>query len=73
MLCPYCEKEMQKGWINQERFSLKWVPDEDRGFMECLVEKDVIKLTALTKGGRLTVYHCENCRKFIIDENDIEV
>ena len=73
MICPYCENEMQKGWVNQERFSLKWIPDKDRGFMDCLFEKEVIKLTALSKTGRMIMYHCADCKKFVVDENDIEV
>ena len=73
MICPYCEEEMQKGWIEQERFGLRWTPCEKRGFLESLLEPHDIRLTSLSHGGRLIVYHCEKCRKFIIDENDIEV
>ena len=73
MICPYCENEMQKGWIDQDRMGLSWTPDEERGFLKSLLEPHDIRLTSLAYGGRLIVYHCEACKKFIIDENDIEV
>ena len=73
MICPYCEKEMQEGFVNQERMAIRWVPNEERGFMDCLLDRNVIKLTSLSSGGRVIVYHCADCKKFIVDENDIEV
>jgi len=72
MICPYCENEMQEGWVDQERFSLKWTPAEDRGLLEMLLQKNVIMLTSLEQGGRLVMYHCAECKKFIVDENDIK-
>ncbi|MBQ8518496.1 MAG: hypothetical protein IJ455_02675 [Agathobacter sp.] len=73
MICPYCENGMQRGWVDQERFALKWIPEEDRSFMEQLLDKNVIKLTSLSQSGRLIMYHCSECKKFIVDENEIEV
>lgn len=73
MICPYCENEMQKGWVDQERFSLKWIPAEKRSFMEMLLQANVIQLTSLSQGGRVIMYHCADCKKFIVDENDIKI
>ena len=73
MICPYCEEEMQIGWVDQDRYGLRWTPSDERGFLERIFESHDIGLTSIEHGGRLIVYHCETCRKFIIDENDIEV
>lgn len=73
MICPYCKNEMQKGWVYQERLALKWIPADDRNFLEQLMDTNVIKLTSLKQSGRVIMYHCAGCKKFIVDENDIEV
>lgn len=74
MICPYCEEIMQEGWIDQyQTYGLYWTPNEERGFLESIIDPHDIRLTSLAHGGRLIVYHCEKCRKFVIDENDIEV
>ncbi|WP_179632189.1 PF20097 family protein [Clostridium peptidivorans] len=28
MKCPYCGAEMKRGFISQDRYSLKWIPEE---------------------------------------------
>lgn len=72
MLCPYCNAEMEKGVIGQHDLTpITWISDN-------LIENAIlpihktIKLTALLKGGEIVTYYCENCKKFIIDENEIE-
>lgn len=73
MNCPYCNNEMEKGYIGQTEFlvPVTWVSDDVKEDTFLPIHK-TIKLTAMLKGGRLVTYHCENCKKFIIDENDIE-
>lgn len=76
MICPYCENEMQRGYVDQTdaRFGLRWKPDvEYSGLLDMIFSDDDIKLTSITKSGRLMMYHCEGCKKFIVDENEIEV
>lgn len=71
MNCPYCNNEMEKGAIGQHDLTpITWVSDDVKEDSFLPVHK-TIKLTALLKGGRMITYHCENCKKFIIDENDI--
>ena len=73
MKCPYCSNEMEKGYIAQSdfRFPLEWSPAERRtGIL--FSKKRNIKLTTALKGGNMTAYHCAECRKFIIDENELE-
>lgn len=72
MLCPYCNTEMEKGVIGQHDLTpITWVSENPKENSFLPIHK-TIKLTALLKGGEITTYHCENCKKFIIDENDIE-
>ena len=73
MLCPYCNTEMEKGYIGQDQLfvPITWISNNVREDTVLPIHK-TIKLTATLKGGEITTYHCENCKKFIIDENDVE-
>ena len=71
MKCPYCQSEMEKGHIDQGRFSLYWVSDKRKPDSFLPVHEN-IKLSSLFAGGRIITYRCGNCKKFIIDENDLE-
>ena len=67
MICPYCEQEMEKGYIDHSdfRFPLEWYPAKrDAGIFWS--RKNNIKLTSVTDSS-LTAYYCAACRKFIID------
>lgn len=34
MKCPFCKEEMKTGTISQDRYALKWVPeDADKGLL----------------------------------------
>lgn len=72
MKCPYCNTEMKSGYIGQSELlvPITWVSDDVKDDT-ILPIHETIKLTALLKGGRIITYHCEKCKKFIIDENDI--
>ena len=73
MKCPYCNNEMESGYIGQSELfvPITWVSDNVKEDA-ILPMRKTIKLTAMLKGGRLVTYHCETCKKFIIDENDVE-
>lgn len=73
MKCPYCNNEMESGYIGQSEMfvPITWVSDDVKEVVVLPIHK-TIKLTALLKGGRIITYHCEKCKKFIIDENDVE-
>ena len=72
MICPYCNREMQKGYI-QCRDGLHWTP-----------KKQVVSaLSGLGKGAVLIgneeglvpnttaiAYHCDECKKIIIDYSE---
>lgn len=67
MNCPYCSREMEKGYIDQTdfRFPLEWYPaNRETGFF--VSKKRTVRLTY---GGHVTAYRCEGCRKIMIDES----
>lgn len=68
MNCPYCNKKMEKGYIEQTHISnpIKWISNtcEDHLFVE---KSKIIKLTSILKGITITTYKCDECKKMIID------
>ena len=73
MMCPYCEGEMEKGYLDQTdiRFPLEWYPAKrDAGFWTS--KKRNVKLTSMGTGGNVIAYRCEWCEKIIIDCSNSE-
>lgn len=71
MKCPYCDKEMIAGRIYEDRYALKWVAEENnRGLLNVLPFVEGIKLTL--NDISVKVHYCPDCRKFIIDQDEIE-
>lgn len=70
MKCPYCEKEMERGCVEQPRFTpLMWYPTSaDMSLRER--NKRTIKLTSF--GGDMRVHYCAECKKFIIDQDELQ-
>lgn len=73
MKCPYCNNEMEKGRIGQSQLfvPVTWVSDNVKEDSVLPIHK-TINLTKTLKSGAIITYHCETCKKFIIDENDVE-
>ena len=70
MICPYCNCEMEKGFIDQARITIPvyWYPAErERGFFKS-VKRD-IKITSPFDS--TPAYYCKDCRKLIIDQDDL--
>lgn len=66
IMCPICNLTMKKGGIYQDRYPLKWIPEEkDKGSVFSPLTKG-IKLTSLDKS-YCTGFYCENCKKIIIN------
>lgn len=59
MQCPYCNSEMEKGIINQDRYPLKWKLEGPNA--------KKIKLTSFLEKTYVEAYLCNNCNKLIID------
>lgn len=74
MKCPFCSKEMIEGSITQDRYALKWVAlDKDRGLINFTPIVKGIKLTSALQNQSVKVFYCEQCRKFIIDQDNLLV
>jgi hypothetical protein len=66
-ICPYCGAKMKLGFINQDRYSLKWIPGgKDKGPLLQWFPKG-IKLTDPFANGNIESFYCEKCEKIIID------
>lgn len=68
MKCPYCYKEMVKGYIYGYRYSLKWMP-ENKNLLFGVWAKGCIELGNDEEPGRPKVeaYMCSECSKWFID------
>lgn len=66
MQCPFCKEDMMVGSIKQDRYALKWIPKGAKPFTKG------IKLTSMLTNIAVKVFYCEKCRKFIIDQDDLE-
>lgn len=73
MKCPYCNNEMESGYIGQSKLfvPITWVSDNVKEDAILPIHK-TINLTSTLKGGTITTYYCENCKKFIIDGNCVK-
>lgn len=74
MKCPYCSEEMEKGYVDQTRafFPLEWYPAKrEPGFW--VSNKRNIRLSSIWKSGNVIMHHCASCRKFIIDQNELNL
>ena len=69
MICPYCKKEMEKGFI-QSPHELAWLPGEKRHLFAAAQFHEgalVLSKLSLMKGSAVTAYLCRNCQKVLID------
>ena len=64
MECPYCKKEMQKGFILGERFGVRWYPEDSDLWAD--EERSIILATpGGAYGARTESWYCPECRKVI--------
>ena len=74
MKCPYCGKEMEQGYFYSPTWDFCWTPKNEKVHSFRNRPKDYEVL--LLKGGwnsiRIKVYRCIDCRKEVIDENDLQ-
>ena len=74
MNCPYCNKEMEEGYIAQDRYAITWRPIEAyNSVIKTIFSKNKIKLTSFSNNTEARVFYCKDCRKFIIDQDNIEI
>ena len=71
MKCPYCKKDMNKGFISQDRFALKWIPEEKyKGAIFQWFAKGIKLTDSYSNVDSVESYFCENCKKIVIDIED---
>lgn len=58
MKCPFCKEEMKTGTISQDRYALKWVPEES--------DKGLLNFTPFIKGIKLTSMSNLTVKVFIV-------
>ncbi len=72
MKCPYCDSEMEQGYI-QSPYEINWKKGNKRaffgnaGFHEGSV---VLSELSLLGGSAVTAFLCRDCKKVIIDYSD---
>lgn len=73
MNCPYCNNEMEKGYMEQTRlgYPLQWIPNYEKRGLIMYDSSRRIKLSSTLGTGRVTVHHCSKCRKFVIDQDEV--
>lgn len=73
MNCPYCNKEMEKGYVGRTSpfLPLEWYPAKREGGFLISSNRN-IKL-ATVKSGSLVMHHCATCHKFVIDQDALDV
>jgi len=65
MICPYCNKDLRKGYISNYRCNLIWTPEEKVNLpIRFIIRKQEVVLSKYTEA---TAYYCEECKKCIID------
>ena len=66
MNCPYCDKEMQKGFVEQQHLiiPLEWYSAKQEGSFPWSKRKR-LQLTSTTES--LVVWYCASCGKLIAE------
>jgi|GEM_PF-240024 len=67
MNCPYCEKEMFRGFIDNGR-ALNWLPEGERA--RPIKSRYAVSLTTeydLDSGGKTVAFYCYDCQKVLIN------
>lgn len=71
MKCPYCEKEMQSGYVPTDNTPAQWIPDGKRqSLLKTAYAKDCRKIASENSmfGIRAKAYYCDVCGVFLLKE-----
>ena len=72
MKCPYCEKEMEQGFI-QSPHEISWKKGDKRplfGRAQLYEGSVILSELSFVKGSAVTAFLCRDCQKVIIDYSD---
>ena len=67
MNCPYCNGEMQKGYINSSYALAKWYADGENPKVNPQNSGIRLSNNSALKKQTIESYHCGNCKKVIIN------
>ena len=71
MKCPYCQKEMQRGYIPNGSQPVQWIPDNERpSFLSFSVAEQGVPLVNQFKplkanGYKAEAHYCPDCKVVI--------
>lgn len=71
MKCPYCEREMQKGYIPTDNIPAQWLPNEKRqSLFKLKYSKDCKKIVSENTafGMHAIAYYCGDCGIILLNE-----
>ena len=71
MICPYCNRQMEKGEIDAYKSSQRWCPSIPKGMSLFARKKESVKLSSIWHGLCIPAYRCSDCKKIIIDETKL--
>lgn len=73
MKCPYCNKNMKNGVI-QSPHEIAWLPKKAKLFARSDFHPGSIVLSEVSffRGSHVVAYCCDDCKKIIIDYNEID-
>ena len=74
MKCPYCNNEMQKGYV-QCRDGVTWTPKKQLVASLASLSAGAIRIgkdSGLSPNSVAEAYHCEACKKVIIEYSQID-
>ena len=67
MKCPYCQKEMEQGYI-QCRDGVNWTPKKQLvAALSCFGKGSISLENGAGRNSAVYAYHCSDCEKVIID------
>ena len=66
MKCPYCSREMTKGWVQSARRVL-FTTNKNDGGLDIKDKSDVVLTANNFFNPTCVAYHCGNCKKVVID------
>ena len=72
MICPYCNNEMEKGFIQRPQ-EIAWHKGEKKhlfGRAEFHDGSVVLSELSFMKGSAVTAYLCRSCQKVLIDYSE---
>ena len=74
MKCPYCSKEMEKGFIRNARDSVRWYPEETdtSGFWPENEGSVMLAKLSWVTGAETESWYCPDCRMVITPVPEIE-